>query len=100
MAIKRLDRETPSVRRKVFAALFPKLEDSVEAAWQFLDQLPYQGGYGRKAFRAPGRRQYFTSRADALLEGLTGGVGGFEQGTGVPINIVAPEQAASQLQSA
>ncbi|MCI0682309.1 MAG: DUF4132 domain-containing protein [Gemmataceae bacterium] len=75
----RLEKETPAVRRKLFAALFPKLEDSVEAAWQFLDRLPYQVGYARKAFRAPGRRQYQANRAAALLEGLSGGVGGFEQ---------------------
>jgi hypothetical protein len=78
-AAARLEKEAPALRRKLFAALFPKLEDSVAAAWQFLDRLPYQIGYDRKAFRAPGRRQYLADRTVALLEGLSEGVRGFEQ---------------------
>jgi Family of unknown function (DUF5724)/Domain of unknown function (DUF4132) len=75
----RLEKESPAFRRRLFAALFPKLEESVETAWQFLDRLPYQTGYARKAFRTPGRRRYLANRATALLEGLAEGVGGFEQ---------------------
>ena len=75
----RLEQEAPDVRRKLFAVLFTKLEDSVEAAWQFLDRLPYQVGNARKAFRAPGRRAYQANRAAALLEGLSSGINGFEQ---------------------
>jgi len=73
-----LEKEPPAVRRKIFAALYPKLDDSVEAAWQFLGRLPYQTGYARKAFRCPRRRRYQVGRAAALLEGLSA-VSSFEQ---------------------
>jgi hypothetical protein len=78
-AVLRLEKETPAARRRLFAALFPKLEDSVEAAWQFLDRLPYQTGFARKAFRRPGRGPHLASRAAALLDGLLGSVGRYEQ---------------------
>src|SRR5262245_14118183 len=41
-------------RRKLFAVLFPKLADQVEAAWGLFNVLPYQNDGARRAFRAPG----------------------------------------------
>jgi HEAT repeat protein len=77
-AAARLEKETPAMRRRLFAVLFPKLGDSVEAAWQLIGRLPYQTGHARKAYRISGR-QYVANRAANLLEGLSGGVSSFEQ---------------------
>ena len=41
-------------RRRLFAVLFPRLADALEAGWQLYSSLPYETGSGRKAFRAPG----------------------------------------------
>ena len=40
-------------RRKLFGALFPPIADYVELSWQLQVKLPFQIGFGRKAFRAP-----------------------------------------------
>src|SRR5262245_37071783 len=41
-------------RRKLFAVLFPKLAEHVEAGWRLHDRLPYTLGSARRPFRAPG----------------------------------------------
>ena len=40
-------------RKLLFAALFPRLVDTVEAAWKLFERLPYTAGGLRRAFRAP-----------------------------------------------
>jgi hypothetical protein len=77
-AAARLETESLAMRRRLFAALFPKLGDGVELAWQFLDRLPYQIGYDRMAFRTSSR-QNLGNRAVALIETLSGSVSSFEQ---------------------
>ncbi len=47
----RLANLDPSERVAVFAVFTPAIATSVEAGWQLLARLPYQTGYGRKAFR-------------------------------------------------
>jgi hypothetical protein len=49
-----LDALAPADRQRLFAALFPRFAAAVEAAWLLGQRLPYQGGYGRRGFRAPG----------------------------------------------
>src|SRR3569623_1655107 len=41
-------------RRRLFAALFPRLADALEAGWRLFARLPYETDGCRKAFRAPG----------------------------------------------
>ncbi|MFM1801029.1 MAG: hypothetical protein RJA81_381 [Planctomycetota bacterium] len=55
------EKASESQRKKVFAALAPKLSDEIELAWQLLKQMPYQAGYLRRSFRAP-------NHPDASLE--------------------------------
>lgn len=55
-------------RRSLLAGLFPKLDAHVARAWSLFERLPYQAGYGRKAFRVrnapanahPARKEWFT----------------------------------------
>ena len=49
-----LDRLSAKDRTRVFRVFFPRFADWVEAAWQLLKTTPYQIGYRRKSFRAPG----------------------------------------------
>jgi hypothetical protein len=77
-AAMRFEKETPAARQKLFAVLFPKLQDQVEAAWHFMERLPYQVGYARKAFRTPGR-QYLGNRTAGWLQNLASAVTGFKQ---------------------
>src|SRR5262245_43081299 len=41
-------------RMQVFSVIFPTFAPFAERAWHLLTRLPYQAGYQRKAFRAPG----------------------------------------------
>ena len=57
-------------------ALLPRFPEVFTAAWELFDRLPFQAGYGRKPFRAPGRpepqsnaRRGFLSTLLAVLEG-------------------------------
>lgn len=50
-----LDKLPQAQRLRVFEAISPHLAQPVERAWQLLKTAPYQTGYSRKAFRAPGR---------------------------------------------
>ncbi len=73
-AIERLEKMSARDRQKVFAALFPKLGATLEAAWQLCARLPYETGHDRKAFRAPsdatavreGRRNWLENLLDEL----------------------------------
>ena len=58
-------------------ALFPRDTDAFKAAWSLHEQLPYQTGYVRKPFRAPGRpdllnepRRSFLGNLLTSLEGI------------------------------
>lgn len=74
-AAEALDNHSPAERAKVFAALFPKAAPHLEAAWQLWPRLPYQGGYVRKAFRAPNSAGAVRARRGGwfgtLLDALT-----------------------------
>jgi hypothetical protein len=48
-----LDALSASRRVRAFDALLPNLGDDLEAMWQAGAALPYEGGYGRRGFRAP-----------------------------------------------
>ncbi len=49
-----LERLSAKDRTRIFRLFFPRFADWVEAAWQLLKTTPYQIGYRRKSFRAPG----------------------------------------------
>jgi len=49
-------------RSQFFETLAPGLGNIIERGWQIHDRLPYQGGYGRKPFRAPGHSQAFVMK--------------------------------------
>jgi hypothetical protein len=50
-----LDQMDAKERAKVLAVISPQLADALEGAWQVLRATPYQSGYAKQAFRAPGR---------------------------------------------
>lgn len=50
-------------RQKILDLFFPKIGRYVTMTWEFMEGLPYQSGYARKAFRAPNNPQaYFLKR--------------------------------------
>src|SRR5262245_52369577 len=50
---------SPEDRLHIFQTFFPKVASQIEQVWQFLPHLPYQRGYARKAFRAPGHEDVY-----------------------------------------
>ncbi len=78
-AARALDAATPHKRQQLFAALFPSLSPYVEAAWRLLHTLPYQGGWVRKAFRAPGDAAASRAKRFAWLRMLVRAVEGYDQ---------------------
>ena len=60
----------PEVRAALFAALFPQLQDAMEAAWQLCARLPYTAGYLRRGFRAPNREAFALRRRSTWLAGV------------------------------
>lgn len=51
------------LRRAVFGAAAPGLADALEALWQNAGSLPYQPGWSRLPFRAPGHPEWGRERA-------------------------------------
>jgi HEAT repeat protein len=56
-AVRPLDRRSKEDRKAIFTALFPKLANEVESAWQLKKTLSYQTGYSRRSFRAPNNEE-------------------------------------------
>jgi hypothetical protein len=52
VAARELETISAPDRRRLFAAVLPKLADHVERGWQLFDRLPYQMGPARRSFRA------------------------------------------------
>ena len=76
-----LDAMTPAERGEVFAALFPKLAELIEAAWQLQMRMPYQwsSGWHRKGFRAPNRPEASRRSRGYWLSDLIDRCEGFDQ---------------------
>ena len=71
---------TEAERRQLFAAFSPKIADTVEAAWQLWDRLPYQSGCGyRKSFRAPGHADALSNPRSNWLRSLLSITNGYNQ---------------------
>ena len=51
-----------TARRQFFEVMVPGHGLSIERGWQLIDRLPYQAGYGRKPFRAPGHPETLIGR--------------------------------------
>jgi hypothetical protein len=79
MAVEQLDAMTAGERGKVFATLFPKIAGHLEAAWQLCHRLPFQIGWGRKAFRAPTDPVASRPGRNTLLDGLLSGIEGYDE---------------------
>src|SRR5262249_51358183 len=65
-----LDRQSLRDRGKVFAIIAPQLSPAMELTWQLLKNAPYQSGYERKAFRAPGKSALATANLCSWLSGM------------------------------
>ena len=71
---------TEAERRQLFGALFPKIAETVEAAWHLWNRLPYQSGYGyRKSFRAPGHADALSNPRSNWLRSLLSITNGYDQ---------------------
>jgi hypothetical protein len=54
LAVAPLDTIPAQERLQIFSVFFGELSPAIENAWQVLKRFPYQHGYQRKSFRAPG----------------------------------------------
>ncbi len=72
------DREVTALVR----AMFPKVEQEVLGALALCDRLPYQAGWMRKPFRAPGRADISAGRRNLLYSQLTHLLRGYDQPIG------------------
>jgi hypothetical protein len=61
-AFKAIQSMDESARVKFFETLAPGLGALTERGWQLFDRLPFQGGYARKPFRAPGHPEALIHR--------------------------------------
>ncbi|HVU68831.1 MAG TPA: hypothetical protein VHD63_16975, partial [Ktedonobacteraceae bacterium] len=68
--IRQLAKMTAEERMAIFAVFVPRLAQTCEAAWQLLGRLPYQQGYYRRAFRAPGSNQAHTQKRVNWVQGI------------------------------
>src|SRR5688500_14382846 len=65
-------------RRALFDALVPALGEHVERMWQDGAARPYQSGWDRRGFRAPGLPEASAPRRFHELATIAGRVGGYE----------------------
>ena len=68
-----------AARLEFFDAFFPGLAPAVERCWQLLDRLPYQAGWARKPFRAPGHPDALLLRRVNWVSELVSVVGPYQQ---------------------
>lgn len=66
-------------RLLLFESFFPGLAPAVERGWQLLDRLPYQSGWSRKPFRAPGHPSALLVRRVDWVSGLLITIGPYQQ---------------------
>lgn len=66
-------------RLQCFETLAPGLGTVIERGWQMHDRLPYQGGYGRKPFRAPGHPEALITRRVKWLEDVLNIIGPYQK---------------------
>jgi Family of unknown function (DUF5724)/Domain of unknown function (DUF4132) len=66
-------------RLRLFEAMAPGLGVAIERGWRLLDRLPYQSGYARKPFRAPGHPDTLIGRRVNWLLALLGIIGPYQQ---------------------
>jgi hypothetical protein len=76
---KQLDELKKPERVRLFQALFPPIGRHVAAAWRLARQMPYQTGYDRKAFRAPGKASVSRAARMNWLRGLVAEIGGYDR---------------------
>jgi hypothetical protein len=79
-ALQGLEGLSESDRTQIFNLLFPKFSATVESAWQFHSQLPYQQGYTRRSFRIPHNPEFNQTKRGQWLSQLILAVEGYEQG--------------------
>ncbi len=69
-ALARLRRLPDADLLRLGEALFPRAPDVFRAAWELQTELPYQSGYARRPFRAPGRPDLSRDVRVSFLHGL------------------------------
>ena len=69
-----------TARLKFFETLAPGLGKNIELGWQLIDRLPFQSGYSRKPFRAPGHPETLITRRINWVLQLLGVIGPYQQG--------------------
>lgn len=74
-----LDTLPPPQRLSVFEVFFPRIAPQVELLWNFVPRLPYQGGYARKAFRAPHNPDIYLSLKDNFLSQFIAVISSYHQ---------------------
>ncbi|MEO8392719.1 MAG: DUF5724 domain-containing protein, partial [Chloroflexota bacterium] len=72
-----LEALAPADRVLIFTAYFPKMAREIELLWEFMPTLPYQLGYRRKAFRAPGHTDLYQAQHEHMLDNLLAVIGGY-----------------------
>ena len=75
----KLDSLKPAHRRKLFTALFPKIAQHVDAAWEMRKRYPYHSGWARKPFRAPHNERASRRRRTDWLRQTLLATEGYEQ---------------------
>jgi hypothetical protein len=68
-----------NARLRFFETMAPGLGAAIERGWQLLDRLPFQSGFQRKPFRAPGRPGVLITRRVKWLLSLLGVIGPYQQ---------------------
>jgi hypothetical protein len=74
-----LEKLDEAERLKMFEAMAPGLGKVIEGGWKLFDRLPYQRGYARKPFRAPGHPEALLGRRVSWLLDLLGVIGPYHQ---------------------
>lgn len=68
-------------RKRVFEAAAPGRGDLLEGAWQICERLPYQTGWGRRPFRAPGQPSLLLANRIQVARSTAYALGKYEGGT-------------------
>lgn len=79
LSLHALDEFDSTGRAAIFQLFFPTLTPYIEQAWQWLQHVPYQRGYVRKAFRAPHRQDLTLNTQVNWLKEMVTLLGGYHE---------------------
>ena len=78
-AAERFDKLSGAEQRQVLGAVVPAIAQHVQAGWDLLKSLPYQSGWERKPFRAPGDPSATRQRRTNWLARILHATEGYEE---------------------